>query len=42
MTNAQTQGNIPDTSTAPEDLVSSATFDIYDSYQQTLANEQVS
>ena len=38
MTNAQTRGNIPDT----EDILSSATFDIYGSYQQTLANEQVS
>jgi hypothetical protein len=28
--------------TAPEDIPSSATFDVYDSYQQTLANEEVS
>jgi len=28
--------------TAPEDIPSSATFDVYDSYQQTLANEEIS
>lgn len=28
--------------TVPEDIASSATFDVYDSYQQTLANEDVS
>lgn len=41
MTNAQIQGNMPGIS-ASEDIVSGATFDIYDSYQQTLANEEVS